>query len=135
MISYVLPSLRRQTSCSRSFNIAVIRAMGSGSCLACLYPDTTSCSTKGTLPFCLEATLFSSTGLEAAGGILVPLLFLCLGGMLCERIASSLFFTQSPMKLPKCESAFSLAHRPKDPGPNNCSLVDWAWFTAAKEAI
>ena len=32
-----------------------------------------------------------------------------------------------------CESAFfSLAHRPKDPRPNSCSLVDWAWFTAAK---
>ena len=27
---------------------------------------------------------------------------------------------------------FSLAHRPKDPGPNSCVLVDWAWFTAAK---
>ena len=24
-----------------------------------------------------------------------------------------------------CESAFSLAHRPKDPGPNDYSLVDW----------
>ena len=31
--------------------------------------------------------------------------------------------------------SFSLAHRPKDPGPNNCSLVDWAWFTAAKGAV
>ena len=30
---------------------------------------------------------------------------------------------------------FSLAHRPKDPGPNNCSLVDWAWFTTAKGAV
>ena len=27
---------------------------------------------------------------------------------------------------------FSLAHRPKDPGPNSCILVDWTWFTAAK---
>ena len=27
---------------------------------------------------------------------------------------------------------FSLAHRPKDPGPNSCILVDWAWFIAAK---
>ena len=27
---------------------------------------------------------------------------------------------------------FSLAHRSKDPGPNSCSLVDWAWFTTAK---
>ena len=32
-----------------------------------------------------------------------------------------------------CESAFfSLAHKLKDPGPNSCSLVDWAWFTIAK---
>ena len=31
--------------------------------------------------------------------------------------------------------SFSLAHKPKDPGPNNCSLVDWAWFTAAKGAV
>ena len=30
---------------------------------------------------------------------------------------------------------FSLAHRPKDPGPNNCILVDWAWFTAAKYGL
>ena len=30
---------------------------------------------------------------------------------------------------------FSLQHRHKDPGPNNCSLVDWAWFTAAKGAV
>ena len=30
---------------------------------------------------------------------------------------------------------FSLQHKPKDPGPNNCSLVDWAWFTAAKGAV
>ena len=25
-----------------------------------------------------------------------------------------------------CESAFSLALRPKNPGPDSCSLVDWA---------
>ena len=93
LISCVLPSLRRRTSCSKSFNITIIRAMGSGSCLACLCSDTTSYSTKGTSPLCLEATLFSPTGSEAIGGILVPLLFLCLGGMLCEGIASSLFFT------------------------------------------
>ena len=30
---------------------------------------------------------------------------------------------------------FSLARRPKDPGPNDCGLVDWAWFTAAKGAV
>ena len=28
---------------------------------------------------------------------------------------------------------FSSAQWPKDPEPNNCGLVDWAWFTAAKE--
>ena len=28
---------------------------------------------------------------------------------------------------------FSLAQWPKDPEPNNCGLVDWTWFTAAKE--
>ena len=27
---------------------------------------------------------------------------------------------------------FSLAHRPKDPGPNSWILVDWAWLTASK---
>ena len=106
LISYVLPSLRRRTSCSKSFNIAVIRAMGSGSCLECLCSDTTSCSIRGTSLLYLEATSFSPTGLEATCGILVPLLFLCLGGMLCERIASSLFFTQSLVESPKCESAF-----------------------------
>ena len=108
LISYVLPSLRRRTSCSRSFNIAVIRAMGSGSCLMCLCPNTTSYSTRSTSPLCLEATSFSPTGSEATGGILVHLLFICLGGMLCEGIASSHFFTQSPVESPKCESAFFL---------------------------
>ena len=29
----------------------------------------------------------------------------------------------------------SLAHRPKDPEPNDCGLMDWAWFTAAKGAV
>ena len=101
LISYVLPSLRRRTSCSRSFNIAVILAMRSGSCLACLCSDTTSCSTKGIAPPCLKATSFSPTGLEAVGGTLVPLLFLCLGGILCEGIASSLFFAQSLVESPK----------------------------------
>ena len=124
LISYVLPSLRRRTSCSRSFNIAVIRAMGSGSCLMCLCPDITSYSTRGTSPLCLEATSFSPTGSEAAGGTLVHLLLLCLGAMLCERTASSFSFTQSPAKSPKCKSAFSVTLRPKDPGPNSCSLVD-----------
>ena len=28
---------------------------------------------------------------------------------------------------------FSSAQWPKDPGPNNCGSVDWAWFTVAKE--
>ena len=30
---------------------------------------------------------------------------------------------------------FSLAHWPKDSGPSSCSLVDWAWFIAAKGAV
>ena len=29
-----------------------------------------------------------------------------------------------------CECLF-LAPKPKDPGPNTCGLVDWAWFTTA----
>ena len=110
LISYVMPSLRRQTSCSRSFNIAVILAMRSGSCLVCLCPDITSCSTRGTSPLCLEGTSFSPTGSETVGGTLVPLLFLCLGGILCEGIASSLFFAQSPAESPKCENAFFSWH-------------------------
>ena len=27
---------------------------------------------------------------------------------------------------------FSLAHWPKDPRSNGCSLVDWVWFATAK---
>ena len=119
LISCVLPSFRRRTAYFRSFNIAVILVMRSGSCLVCLCPDTTSCSTRGTSPLCLEATSFSPTGSEAVGGTLVPLLFLCLGGMLCEGIAYSLFFAQSPVKSPKCESTFFVTLRPKDPGPNS----------------
>ena len=106
LTSYVLPSLRRRTSCCKSFNIAVIRATGSDSCLAFLCSNTTFCSVKGTSPLCLEATSFSPTGSKAAGGILAPLVFLGLGGMLCEGIISSLFFTQSPVESPKCGSAF-----------------------------
>ena len=30
---------------------------------------------------------------------------------------------------------FSLACKPKDPEPNDCGLVDRAWFTIAKGAI
>ena len=63
-------------------------------------------STKGTSFLCLEATSFSLTGSDAASGTLVPLLFLGLGAMLCEGIASSLSFTQSPVKSPKCEGHF-----------------------------
>ena len=106
LTSCVLPSLRRQTSCYKFFNIAVIRATGSSSCLAFLCSDTTSCSIKGTSPLCLEATSFSPTGSKATGGTLAPLLFLGLRGMLCEGIVSSLSFTQYPVKSPKCESAF-----------------------------
>ena len=130
LTSYVLPSLRRRTFCCKSFNIAVIRATGFGSCLAFLCSDMTSCSIRGTSPLCLKATSFSSTGSEATSGILAPLLFLGLGGMLCEGIVFfffSLSFTQSPVESPKCESAlFSSAQWPKDPGPNSCGLVDWA---------
>ena len=31
--------------------------------------------------------------------------------------------------------SFSLAHGPKDPRPNDCGLVDWAWFIVAKGAV
>ena len=106
LTSCVLPSLRRQTSCCKSVNIAVIRATGFGSCLAFLCSDMTSCFVRSTSPLCLEATSFSPTGSEIAGGILAPLLFLGFGGMLCEGIISSLSFTQSPVELPKCDSAF-----------------------------
>ena len=106
LTSCVLPSLRRRTSCCKSFNIAVIQATRSSSYLAFLCSDTTSYSVRGTSPICLEAILFSPTGLVAAGGILAPLLFLGLEGMLYEGIVSSFLFTQSPMKSPKCESAF-----------------------------
>ena len=30
---------------------------------------------------------------------------------------------------------FSLARRSKDHGPNDCGLVDWAWFTTAKSVV
>ena len=68
--------------------------------------DTTSYSTKGTSFLYLEATLFSPTGSEAAGDALVPLLFLGLGAMFYEGIASSLSFTQSFAESPKCEGPF-----------------------------
>ena len=108
LTSCVLPSLRRRTSCCKSFNIAVIRATRSGSYLMFLCSGATSCSVRGTSPLCLEATSFSPTGSEAAGGILASLLLLGLRGMLYEGIVSSLFFTQSPVESPKCESAFFL---------------------------
>ena len=132
-LGYGLP--RRRTSRCKSFNIAVIWATGSGSCLAFLCFEATFCSVRGTSPLYLEATSFSPMGSEAASGILAPLLLLGLGGMLCEWIISSLFFSQSPAKSPKCVSAFFLACKPKDPGPNSCSLVDWAWFIAANGAV
>ena len=34
-----------------------------------------------------------------------------------------------------CGCFFFLAPRPKDPGPNTCGLIDWAWFIAAKWAV
>ena len=133
LTSCVLPSLRRRTSCSKSFNIAIIQATGSDSCLAFLCSDTTSCSARGTLPLCLEATSFSPTGSEAAGGILAPLLFLGLEGMPCEGIVSPFSLPSPQRSRQNVRVPFSLAQWPKDPRPNNCGLVDWAWFTAAKE--
>ena len=70
-------------------------------------------------------------------------MFPSFGAMLAKGLLFPSPFSQSPVKSPKCESAFfSLAHRPKDPyyrpkdpGPNNCILVDWAWFTAAKYGL
>ena len=134
LTSCVLPSLRRRTSCCKSFNIAVIRAMRSGSCLAFLCSDTTFCSVRGTSTFCLKSISFSPMGSKAAGGILAPLLFLGLGGMLREGIVSSFFFTQSLVKLPKCESAFFFFNTVAQGfWLNSYGSVDWAWFTAAKE--
>ena len=80
--------------------------MASGSCPTCLCLDTTLCSTRGTSFLFLVVTSFSPTGLEAANGTLVPLLFLGLGAMLCKGTPSSLSFTQSPVKSPKCEDPF-----------------------------
>ena len=74
------------------------------SCVPLLWHDLLLC--QGTLPLCLEVTSFSPTGSKAADVILASLLFLGLGGMLCEGIVSSLSFTQSPVESPKCESAF-----------------------------
>ena len=113
LISYVLLSLRRRISCCKSFNISAIRATGSGSYLTRLWPNTTSCSTRGTSFLCLEATSFSPMGSEAADGTLVPLLFLCLRAMLCEGIASSFSFTQSLVESPKCKGSFLTKSRPK----------------------
>jgi len=68
----------------------------------------------------LEATSFSPTGLDAAGGTLVPLLFLGLGAMLCKGIASFLSFIQSNGVAKMCGSFFEQylgLSRSKDPGP------------------
>ena len=100
LISWVLPSLRRRISYYKSFSTSAIRAIGSRFCPARLCPNTTSCFTRGTLFLCLEAISFSPTDLEAAGGALVPLLFLGLGAMFCEWTVSSLSFTQSPVESP-----------------------------------
>ena len=113
LISWVLPSLRRRISCYKSFNTSAIRATGSSPYLVCLYPETTSCSSRGTSFLCLEATSFSSTGSDAAGGTLVPLLFLGLGAMLCEATTSSLSFTQSLAESPKCMGPFWTMPKPK----------------------
>ena len=135
LISCILPSLRRRISCCKSFSIFAIRVIESSSCLSRLWPDTTSCSTRGTSFLCLEATLFSLTSSEATGGTLVALLFLGHKPMLYEKIASSLSFSQSLVKSPNVWVPFFLAPRPKDPGPNTCGLVDWAWFTVTKWVV
>ena len=66
----------------------------------------TSCSTRGTFFLCLEVISFSPTGLDAASGTLVPLLFLGLEAMLYEGTASSLSFTQPRMESLKCKGPF-----------------------------
>ena len=85
LISWVLPSLRRQISCCKSFSIFTIQATVSSSYLAHLCLKTTFCSTKGTSFLYLEATSFSPIGSDATGGTLVPLLFLDLGAILLRR--------------------------------------------------
>ena len=113
LISQVLPSLRRRISCYKSFSTSAIRATGSSPCPVCLYPKTNSCSSRGTSFLCLRATSFSSTGSDAAGGTLVPLLFLRLRAMLYERTTSSLSFTQSLAESPKCMGPFLTMPKPK----------------------
>ena len=93
LISWVLSSLRRRISCCKSFSISTIQAIRSSFCPMPLCLETASCSTRATLFLCLEVTSFSPTGSNAASGTLVPLLFLGLGAVLCERTASSLSFT------------------------------------------
>ena len=124
LTSCVLPSLRRWSSRYKSFNIAVIWVTGSGSCLAFLCSEATSYSVRGTSPLCLEATSFSPTGSEATGGILAPLLFLGLGGMLAKGSFIPFLFPipSEVTKMWKC--LFFLARRLEDPGPNSCGTMD-----------
>ena len=105
LTSYVLPSLRRRTSCCKSFNIAAIRATGSSSCLSS-FALTRPLVLSGAPRLFVWRPLHFLPGSVVAGGILAPLLFLGLGDMLCEGIISSLSFTQSPAESPKCSSAF-----------------------------
>ena len=96
LTSCVLPSLRRQTSCCKSFNIAVIQAMRYSSYLAFLCSDTTSCFVKGSSPLCLKATSFSPTGLEATSGILALFCSLVL-----EACSTKGFFLPFPLPSPQ----------------------------------
>ena len=129
--------MRRGIFCWRFFTISAIWAKGSSLHILHLYPEINSCFIKGSLFLCLEATSFSPTGSDVAGGMLVRLLFLDLGAMLCKGTAYSLFFAQSLTESPFNVGSFFL----KYPGPNKyrnpkpyayaCGLVDSAWFTAA----
>ena len=91
LTSCILPYLRRRTSCCKSFNIAVIRAMRYGSYFAFLYSDMT-CFVKGTSRLCLKATSFSRTGSEAMGGILA----LCCS-LVLEACSGKGFFLPFPL--------------------------------------
>ena len=54
--------------------------------------------------------------------------------LLSQQVVTSkgILVSYTNLQLNSVRVLFSLAHRPKDPGPNSCILVDWAWFTAAK---
>ena len=57
--------------------------------------------------------------------------------LLSQQVVTSkgILVSYTNLQLNSVRVLFSLAHRPKDPGPNSCILVDWAWFTAAKYGL